>query len=76
MTTNDLIDILNEEGVSISFDGLHYYLYCRNIPRAFFADYQRIDSLHRSGILDDGAAANTIMKLAEKYKGEVSDSNV
>lgn len=69
MTTNDLIDILNEEGVSISFDGLHYYLYCRNIPRAFFADYQRIDSLHRSGILDDNAAAEAILKLAAKYKG-------
>lgn len=69
MTTNDLIDILNEEGVSISFDGLHYYLYCRNIPRAFFADYQRIDSLRTAGILDDNAAAEAILKLAAKYKG-------
>lgn len=68
MTTNDLIDILNEEGVSISFDGLHYYLYCRNIPRAFFADYQRIDSLHTAGILDDNAAAEAILKLAAKYE--------
>ena len=76
MTTNDLIDILNEEGVSISFDGLHYYLYCRNIPRAFFVDYQRICSLRAERILDNEAAANAIMKLAEKYKGEVSDSNV
>lgn len=68
MTTNDLIDILNEEGVSISFDGLHYYLYCRNIPRAFFADYQRIDSLHTAGILDDRDAAEAVLKLAAKYE--------
>lgn len=68
MTTNDLIDILNEEGVSISFDGLHYSLYCRNIPRAFFADYQRIDSLHTAAILDDEAAQQAKAALAAKYE--------
>lgn len=76
MTIDEVITVLNDRGASIHWDGMCYSLRLRNIPRAFFADYQRIDSLHRSGILDDGAAANTIMKLAEKYKGEVSDSNV
>ena len=69
MTIDELVDVLNDRDVSISFDGLHYYLYCRNIPRAFFADYQRIDSLHTAGILDDNAAAEAILKLAAKYKG-------
>ena len=76
MTIDELVDVLNDVNVTIHGDGLRYYLYLRNIPRAFFADYQRIDNLHTAKILDDEAAANTIMKLAEKYKGEVSDSNV
>ena len=76
MTIDELVDVLNDRDVSIHWDGLRYSLYLRNIPRAFFANYQRIDSLHTAGILDDEAAANAIMKLAEKYKGEVSDSNV
>ena len=76
MTIDELVDVLNGKDVSIHWDGLRYSLYLRNIPRAFFADYQRIDSLHAAGILDDNAAAEAILKLAEKYKGEVSDSNV
>ena len=76
MTIDEVITVLNDKDVSIRWDGMCYSLRLRNIPRGFFADYQRIDSLHTAGILDDEAAANTIMKLAEKYKGEVSDSNV
>lgn len=69
MTVNELIDILNDRDVSIHWDGLNYRLYLRNIPRAFFVDYQRICSLRAERILDNEAAANAIMKLAEKYKG-------
>ena len=69
MTIDELVDVLNDKDVSIRWDGMCYSLRLRNIPRGFFADYQRIDSLHTAGILDDEAAANTIMKLAKKYKG-------
>ena len=68
MTIDELVDVLNDRDVSIHWDGLRYSLYLRNIPRGFFADYQRIDSLHTAGILDDNAAAEAILKLAAKYE--------
>lgn len=71
MTANELIEILNDADVSIHWDGLNYGLYLSNIPRAFFSDYERIQRLNNADILDDNAAAEAILKLAEKYSGEV-----
>lgn len=68
MTTNDLIDILNDRDVSIHWDGLCYSLYLRNIPRGFFNDYLKIESLNNAGILDDGETTEAILKLAAKYE--------
>ena len=69
MTIDEVITVLSDKDVSIRWDGMCYSLYLRKIPRGFFADYRRIDSLHTAGILDDEAAANAVMKLAKKYKG-------
>ena len=66
MTTNDLIDILNDRDVSIHWDGLRYSLYLRNIPAGFFNDYLKIESLNNAGILDDRDAAEAVLKLAAK----------
>ena len=68
MTTNDLIDILNDRDVSIHWDGLRYSLYLRNIPAGFFNDYLKIESLNNAGILDDRDAAEAVLKLAAKYE--------
>ena len=67
MTIDELVDVLNDRDVSIHWDGLRYSLYLRNIPRGFFADYQRIGSLHTAGILDDEAAQQAKAALVEKY---------
>ena len=68
MTIDELVDVLNDRDVSIHWDGLRYSLYLRNIPRGFFADYQRIDSLHTAGILDDEAAQQAKAALVAKYE--------
>ena len=66
MTTNDLIDILNDRDVSIHWDGLRYSLYLRNIPAGFFNDYLKIESLNNAGILDDRDAAEAVLKLPKQ----------
>ena len=72
MTIDELVDVLNDVNVTIHGDGLRYYLYLRNIPRGFFADYQRIDNLHTAKILDDEAAQKAKAALVEKYGEDVS----
>lgn len=68
MTIDEVITVLNDKDVSISWDGLHYSLYCRNIPAGFFNDYLKIESLNNAGILDDSDAAEAILKLSAKYE--------
>ena len=68
MTIDELVDVLNDRDVSISWDGLRYSLYLRNIPAGFFNDYLKIESLNNAGILDDNDAAEAILKLAAKYE--------
>ena len=68
MTIDELVDVLNDRDVSIHWDGLRYSLYLRNIPRGFFNDYLKIESLNSADILDDNAAAEAILKLAAKYE--------
>ena len=68
MAIDELVDVLNDRDVSIHWDGLRYSLYLRKIPRGFFADYRRIDSLHTAGILDDEAAQQAKAALVAKYE--------
>ena len=68
MTIDELVDVLNDRDVSIRWDGMCYSLYLRKIPRGFFADYRRIDSLHTAGILDDEAAQQAKAALVAKYE--------
>ena len=75
MTIDEVITVLNDKDVSIRWDGMCYSLRLRNIPRGFFADYQRIDSLHTAGILDDEAAQKAKAALVEKY-GTVEEQSI
>ena len=76
MTIEEIIRLLDEKQVSIcSFAG-RYALYLRDVPSGFFDDFQRIDNLHTTKILDDDSARKAKAALAAKYKGEVSDRNV
>ena len=68
MTIDEVITVLSDKDVSIRWDGMCYSLYLRKIPRGFFADYQRIDSLHTAGILDDEAAQQAKAALVAKYE--------